>query len=618
MSDADDPDASARLPRAWMDVVRFIVAAVMTLVVLPFGWGYSAIMTMLVGRPNLRILALWLVSGVAVAVLVRGLGRRPPLAPYRGALAVWMLFGWIVTGAVISVVWMSALTDRLVFVPFFIAASLWVHWATWMYFSPLRPAVRFGVLALLLFPAGAFFGLTRIEGMEGDSRLVMTLRTAAPRHGADFDAPPAAGGTANLSSTGERDYPEFMGRRRDAAIDGVELARDGKARRPKLLWRRNVGAGWGAFSIVGDYAVTQEQRGDKECTVCYALKTGEEIWSQGHAARLEGPGGPGPRATPTISGGRVHVLGGAGLLECLDGKDGRVLWSTDILADAGADNLIHGMCGSPLVVGDSVVVCPSGGPGNSLVGYDKATGRKLWQGGVAQASYSSPMLAELAGVPQILVFDADGLGAYEPTNGRTLWSFAWCNVEHIAGSQPVVLSDERILLATGYGRGAVLLKVRRNGSDWKIEPLWTSRDMKSKFSTALAIGDFAYGLDDGILACIDLSTGRKTWKKARYGHGQLLRVGDRIVAQTEPGEVALFEPDPKTFKELARLPALDSKAWNNPAFAPPYLLVRNDREAICFELPLESAAPRAAEPDLERRASPDPSGKKVSVPAGGR
>jgi len=96
-----------------------------------------------------------------------------------------------------------------------------------------------------------------------------------------------------------------------------------------------------------------------------------------------------------------------------------------------------------------------------------------------------------------------------------------------------------------------------------------------------------YGLDDGMLACVDGATGERLWKDGRYGSGQTLLVDDLVLVQSEPGPVILAAARPEGFKELGRIPALSSKTWNHPTLAGRYLLLRNDREAVCYELATE-------------------------------
>ena len=121
--------------------------------------------------------------------------------------------------------------------------------------------------------------------------------------------------------------------------------------------------------------------------------------------------------------------------------------------------------------------------------------------------------------------------------------------------------------------------------NFSVAELWKNRNLKSDFSNIVARDGFIYGLDDGILACLDIANGQRKWKDGRYGHGQLLLINDLLLVQTEQGPVALVEANPSAFNEVARFNALSAKTWNTPALAGEFLLVRNDQEAACFRLP---------------------------------
>jgi len=114
--------------------------------------------------------------------------------------------------------------------------------------------------------------------------------------------------------------------------------------------------------------------------------------------------------------------------------------------------------------------------------------------------------------------------------------------------------------------------------------------MKSEFSNLVARDGFLYGMDDGILACVDLATGERKWKDGRYGHSQVLLVGGVLLVQTEPGPVVLVEANPAAYREIAKINALSSKTWNVPALAGEFLLLRNDQEAVCYRLAIQHVA----------------------------
>lgn len=338
--------------------------------------------------------------------------------------------------------------------------------------------------------------------------------------------------------------------------------------------------------------MTQEQRGGFEAVVCYELRTGHEVWEHRDLACFdEVTGGKGPRATPAIQEGRVFSLGATGILNCLDGRSGRPIWSRNILADSNTANRLFGMAGSPLLLNGLVIVSP-GGEGSSLVAYDCQSGERVWRGGDVDASYSSPHFAAFQ-TPQILNFNADGLFAHEAQSGRVLWSHAWISnpAERNNVCQPVPLpsgdgqSDEQVFISSGYGKGCALLDVPQNGQDFAVRERWRNQNLKAKFSSVVRRGDHIYGLDDRILVCIDLASGDRCWKGGRYGYGQLVLVDDLLLVQAESGEVAVVEASISRHRELGRFAALSDRTWNHPVVAGNLLLVRNDREVACYELP---------------------------------
>jgi outer membrane protein assembly factor BamB len=448
----------------------------------------------------------------------------------------------------------------------------------WLAVSRLRRRTRrlvlLGFVALVALTAA----LLRYDGVNGDLVPLFSLRWSAAR--TQTGAAKALDGAA--------DFPQFLGAARDGVINGVRLAHDWKAHPPELLWRRPVGEAWSGFAIARGAAVTQEQAGPEEAIVCYDLATGAERWRRQYPARYDDPlGGIGPRATPAISGSRVFALGAKGTLHCLDLATGAVVWQRDILADAQTKAPAWGVSGSPLVDGELVVVHPGGPHGNALAAYRIANGERAWHGGDAGEAYSSPQRVTLLGEPQWLNFNAQGVAAQAIDDGHELWKHRWPSGAQRV-SDPRVVAPDRVLASTGYGVGADLLRISRDSAGaWKTERLWHSRHLRSKFAPIVVRDDSVFGLDDGRLTCIDLTTGEPRWKGERYGHGQFLLVGDVLLISAENGEVVLVEASPEAEPVLGRFEALNGKTWNPPALGGAYLIVRNNHEAACFRLPIE-------------------------------
>ncbi|QDU47666.1 outer membrane biogenesis protein BamB [Symmachiella dynata] len=577
-------------------IIRLILAWIGTLSILPYTWGRTIVYWMSQGAPETSFLQLLIATIAGLAVLTYGVGSK-----FRHPRTKYVLLGCVVASwlaANVALIWTNSGTviSRFSLLPGFLPATLFVLWLGWIAFLPWSWPRRFFVTcatAVLLIP---FLMIYRVAGLTGDGKVDFAFRTTAQRTFA-ADKKPQANDAVDPSehtlNVAPGDFPQFLGPDRNGVITGVDLARDWEANPPQLLWRKPVGYGWSGFSIVGDYALTQEQRNERECVVCYDINTGDEIWVHSDDAFYDSTlGGPGPRGTPTVRDNRVYTWGATGVLDCLDGSTGEAIWSKNVLQEADANNLTYGISSSPLVTDTLVMIGLTGGEHPALVGYDRETGEQVFAAGEWKTSYSSPILVNVDGVPQVLNFTRNGLLSHDPETGQVLWQHKFGNDQGINASQPLMVPgrDDQIFLSSGYGVGSELITVKQTDGKWNITSEWTSRRMATKFTTAVIDGDHVYGLDNGIFACISLKTGKHVWKKGRYGHGQILQVGDLILVQTEKGPVVLVDPDPEKLIELGRIPALSSKTWNTLAYAHGKLLVRNDLEAVCYELPLAKSA----------------------------
>jgi len=467
-----------------------------------------------------------------------------------------------------------------------VSVLLWLLWV--LFFSRLRWLVRLGVFGGVVGAMALTAGLFRIRGVTGDLLPIFEWRWKPPAAMALPAGKPAQPASPpRLLARTTNDFPQFLGPQRNCNVAGPTLARDWKAHPPQKLWLQPIGAAWSGFVVQGNFAVTQEQRGDEELVVCYDLLPGNVLWSHADAAHYNTViAGEGPRATPTIASNRVYTLGGTGILNCLDLETGARLWSKDIIKDNHAKLNGWGMSGSPLLLDQMVVVSAGGSKGRSLVAYDAATGDFVWGGGNEEAGYSSPLLTTLAGVRQILIFNSSHVTAHDAASGQVLWEYKWPG-GHPHVSIPVMLPGDRALISSGYGTGSELLQIKKD-ADGKLSAsrIWKSIRLKAKFTNVVYRDGFIYGLDDGILVCLDAADGLLKWKEGRYGHGQVILSGALLMVSDEGGDIALVEPVPGEHRELTRFTALQGKTWNPPALAGEFLVVRNDKEAACYRLPV--------------------------------
>ena len=410
----------------------------------------------------------------------------------------------------------------------------------------------------------------------------------AAASGAESKTTPAVDSTAAADPAPRlADWPGFRGPRRDGVIHGVQLETDWTQHSPAELWRRPIGPGWSSFAVDGSLIYTHEQRGDHEVVSCHRLADGKVVWQHRDAVRFyESNGGPGPRATPAVRNGRVYTLGATGLLNALDARTGKRLWSRNAQADTGAPLPGWGFTGSPLAIDDAVVVATSG----RLAAYDPTTGQPRWTRQTGAGGYSSPHLATIHGVDQVLLLSGGGgVTSVSPDDGTVLWQLPW--QEGVSIVQPAVLSGSDVIAIAGDmmgGQGMRRISVSRQGTAWRTEERWTTRGLKPYFSDFVVHEGHAYGFDGTILACIDLETGERRWKGGRYGAGQMLLIADQdlLLVVAEEGELALVQAAPDKHSEVARFKAIEGKTWNHPVLVRDVLLVRNGEEAAAFRLPV--------------------------------
>ncbi|MCH8333127.1 PQQ-like beta-propeller repeat protein, partial [Candidatus Sumerlaeota bacterium] len=253
--------------------------------------------------------------------------------------------------------------------------------------------------------------------------------------------------TVSLASSGAS-WSNYRGPNRDGISLETGLLQEWPEEGPPELYRQPVGGGYAGFVVGGGRVYTIEQRRDSEVIPAYDLETGRELWTYAYPAFFqEQMGGDGPRATPTLDGDRLYALGASGQLNCLDANTGEQLWGTNILEDAGTENLEWGMSGSPLIVDDRVMVTAAGLSGSALLAYDKASGELLWKALPGKQAYTSLMEVTLAGRRQLLNLASAALNGLDPETGELLWSFPWSTTNGINCSQPVVAGEDRIILS---------------------------------------------------------------------------------------------------------------------------------------------------------------------------
>jgi outer membrane protein assembly factor BamB len=458
----------------------------------------------------------------------------------------------------------------------------------WALRTPGRRLKRLAVVALVVV-LGVLVKtkLLRYDGSADGTALpsfswVWTKRHEMPA----LHSQPATSADLGPVPAGLADWTRFMGPNGDGMLPAPKWNTDWKSHPPREVWRQPIGVGWSGFAVLGRRAFTQEQRGDEESVTCYDVATGKLLWSHADKTMFKDidMSGPGPRATPTVhpESGLVFTMGATGILNCLELTTGALRWSHRVLEEAKAGNIQWGKSNSPLLHGDMVIV-NGGTKGATLLSYRQKDGELVWKSGEDAASYSTPTVLTLAGREQVVSVNQTSVTGHDIATGTQFWSFPWPgNMPKV--TQAIPAGADRILVTASYGMKSHLLEIKQAGEGFACNAVWTSTAPRTKFSSATVLDGQAYALDEGMLVSVDLATGERGWREGRYGYGQHLQLGDVLLIQAEDGSVVLVRANKEKPAELGRIKALSSKTWNPPTLAGNWLLVRNDREAVCYEL----------------------------------
>ena len=351
-------------------------------------------------------------------------------------------------------------------------------------------------------------------------------------------------------------------------------------------WRFPIGAGFGSFVVAEGMAFTLEQRRGNEALVAYDLETGTQIWKHEYEGRFhEAMSGEGPRGTPTYHDGRVFSVGSMGTLCCVRAATGEPVWQRNVLTDAEAENLEYGLSASPVIVGNNVIALAGESKGSKTVrAYSITDGSLAWSSLKDKQGYSTPQRMTLAGQDQLVVCTGNRIAGLNPLNGEVLWTFDWQVLGGLISSQPVQVDADRFVVSGGYGKGTTLIEITRSGDRHTATEVWSSRRLNANFSTPVVHKGFVYGLDGGILTCLNLADGKRVWKSGRFGFGQMLKVGNRLLISAEKGDLLVVALNPDALEVVSRFAAIEGKTLNNPALAHGFLLLRNSAERVCYDL----------------------------------
>ncbi len=423
------------------------------------------------------------------------------------------------------------------------------------------------------------------------------------------------------------DWPEWRGRGRVGVWheSGVldRLPEGG----PRAVWRTPIHAGYAGPVVSGGRVfVTDSRRINPsrpnraaERVVAIDEASGAVLWTHEWETDYSGQQlvyAIGPRATPTVDGDRLYVLGAMGHLVALDAAKGSVLWQKDYARDFNASIPSWGTAGAPLVDGELLICLVGGEPDGKVIALDKRTGAEVWRAlsSDSEPGYNQPLVIEAGGTRQLIVWHARAISSLNPSTGTVYWEIDHPVQQSIVVATPVQ-SGSRLFLTSQYGGARMLtLEAEKPGASVVWSGLGeqdpgmthdTPNTVNSVIATPVFDGGYVYGLDNaGQFRCLDAATGKLVWKTsallkeehAMYGTAFFVKHGDRYFINTDRGELVIARLSPKGFEEISRAKVIEptnpyvrrrqlsNVLWSHAAYANRHVVIRNDREIVRLSL----------------------------------
>lgn len=398
----------------------------------------------------------------------------------------------------------------------------------------------------------------------------------------------------------ESPWPHLRGPRGDGVSPETGLADSWPKEGPPVLWRREIGRGYSGCIAVEGRVYTQAQTRYQQLLLCLDGETGREIWQYVYGWPYEAGGMyPGPRATPTWHQGRVYFAAPEGLVGCVDARNGRLLWSVNVLEKFEGSGVDFGYSCSPLVEDDKVIL-PVGGPQASVVALDAQTGATVWASGDEPASYSSAISISLRGRRHVVAFLQNSLASFDLTTGRLLWQHKYSEGYDEHATFPLY-AEPLLMIARPFTAGSQAYRLEVDEAGEAMAPpkvrarlLWQKPVMSNDTASSVLVDGHVYGFDlsdvqtrphrdsHGKFRCMKLATGDVLWSSESPGHATLLAADGKLFLFNDKGEALLARASPQGYEELGRVRVFaDEICWTAPALERGRLYLRSPTRVAC-------------------------------------
>ena len=430
-----------------------------------------------------------------------------------------------------------------------------------------------------------------------------------------------AGVVGGIPAVYAEDWPQWRGEGRLAIWNETRIIDEFPDEGLKVVWRAPIRSGFAGPAVSEGRVFVLDWQEDPqsrtldgiERLVALDEKTGSVLWTHEWATSyrmLQGSYAIGPRATPTVEGDRVYVVGASGVLRCVNVQTGNLIWTKNYIDDYDTSVATWGVSSAPLVDGDRLIAIVGGEPDALVVAFNKRTGEELWRAVnvVGEMGYGQLVIYDAGGARQLIVWHAAALVSLNPETGAVYWEQPWEVGAGMSVATPV--RDGNFLLVSQFYNGSMMMRLDTDRPTatmlWKGSSRSELPDetdgLHSMITTPIVRGDYVYGVGSyGELRGLSARTGERLWMsdemtaQARWGSAYMVQQGDRYFVSNDEGDLIIASLTPEGYIEHDRTSLIEATSssgygpqrrfdravsWSHPAYANRHIVQRNDKEIL--------------------------------------
>jgi outer membrane protein assembly factor BamB len=367
-----------------------------------------------------------------------------------------------------------------------------------------------------------------------------------------------------------QDWPQWRGPNRDGSVPGFNVPAAWPAGLTEQ-WSVEVGFGYASPLLIGDRLFTFTRQGDEEVMQALDAGSGAAIWRTSYPApfRMNAATrnhGPGPKSTPAYADGRLFTLGISGIVTAFDAADGRQVWQRP----AGPVEPLYHTGQSPIVDGDRVILHVGGQDAGALTAFDVATGDVRWSWDGDGPAYGSPVIAEVEGARQVIIFTQENFVGVAAETGQLLWSRPFTTPSTTTSQTPHLYDGD--VIETGRGNGVTRFRIVREGNAWTTENVWHTDEVGLHLTNGVVVDGVLYGLshlNSGQYFGLDLDTGEVLWTSAprQAENAAIVNAGTTILSLQNDAELVVLPSSRSGFEPVQRYEVAESSTWTQPTLA---------------------------------------------------